>query len=62
MSASAVAWIAIAAARILLVKATECNDTKLKQQEAAQAECLIKDVPSRLSDLPAALCGFLFRL
>ena len=35
----------------LLVKATEWNDTKLKQQEAAENKCLIKAVPDTFPDL-----------
>ena len=35
----------------LLVKATEWNDTKLKQQDAAENECLIKAVPDTFPDL-----------
>ena len=35
----------------LLVKATEWNDTKLKQQDAAENECLINAVPDIFPDL-----------
>ena len=35
----------------LLVRATEWNDTKLKQQEADENECLIKAVPDTFPDL-----------
>ena len=35
----------------LLVKATEWNDTKLKQQEAAENECLITAAPDTFPDL-----------